>query len=550
MSGFFGFFNRSGRPAEQGIADTMLEAASYWDPDERGLQKNGPAAVGHAMLWNTPESKHEHLPLQRNGLMLTMDARIDNRDELAGQLELPDRPTEQIGDSEFILAAYRKWGEKCPKHLLGDFAFAIWDAEKEKLFCARDHMGVKPFYYYMIDDLFVFSNDLRVLLKFPGIPKTCNDDAVAIYLDKGELWHPVMTFYKAIKKLPPATALSLSGASSDFRTYWRLEEIRRTENKTFAEYKSTLQALLKDAVNVRLRTSYPVASHLSGGLDSSAVSVLAARSLAAKQKTLKAYSWVAAPGEKDDPRYFEWANSHQIAQAEKIDFEHIDLDEGTLTEIFTRHDISLNDTTDLWYEFILRKSASKHNIRTVLSGWGGDEFITYHGRAFYADLFRQGNIAAVLKGIWQECAKAKSRKRCVIRRCYRELFLPLLPKRLLCFMPKVHCDSSDYLLCARNDLAQKIRKHRALTTYKYQKSIDSDQLCLHRQGHLLCRLESWRASAFESRLEYSFPLLDKRIVEFALSLPATMYYHNGITRYLYRHAVTGILPENIQWGDF
>lgn len=138
MSGIFGIFNRNGNAVDKQIVETMLEATSYWEPDESGTWINGPVVLGHTMLWNTPESKYEHLPLEKDVLVLTMDARIDNREELARDLELPNRPLEEVGDSEFILAAYVKWGEACPKYLVGDFAFAIWDEKKTAtVLCSR-----------------------------------------------------------------------------------------------------------------------------------------------------------------------------------------------------------------------------------------------------------------------------------------------------------------------------------------------------------------------------------------------------------------------------
>lgn len=203
MSGFFGIFNRNGKPVEEEIVDNMLEAMSYWDPDEKAVRMDGPVALGHAMLWNTPESKYEHLPLKQDAYILTMDARIDNREELAKEIELPDRPMGEIGDSEFILGAYKKWGEECPKHLLGDFAFSIWDTKKEQLFCVRDHVGIKSLYYYLDENKFIFSNDIRSIIEYPDIDTKYNDDAMALYIMTCDVLHSEWTFYQNIIKLPP-----------------------------------------------------------------------------------------------------------------------------------------------------------------------------------------------------------------------------------------------------------------------------------------------------------------------------------------------------------
>lgn len=142
MSGIFGILNRSGKLVDKQIINSMLDAMSYWNPDDSGTWMDGPVAFGHAMLWNTPESKLEHLPNRQNAYVITMDARLDNREELAEKLEMVDRPMYQITDSDFILSAYHKWGEECPKYLLGDFAFAIWDKKKQQMFCTRDHIGI------------------------------------------------------------------------------------------------------------------------------------------------------------------------------------------------------------------------------------------------------------------------------------------------------------------------------------------------------------------------------------------------------------------------
>jgi asparagine synthase (glutamine-hydrolysing) len=113
------------------------------------------------MLWTTPESLHEKLPLTNKSgdLTITADARIDNRDELISTLNYNGRPRETITDSEIILAAYEKWGEKCPEKLLGDFSFAIYDKRKQIVYCARDPIGIKPFYYYFNGKTFRWSSE-------------------------------------------------------------------------------------------------------------------------------------------------------------------------------------------------------------------------------------------------------------------------------------------------------------------------------------------------------------------------------------------------------
>ena len=145
---------------------------------------------------------------------------------------------------------------------------------------------------------------------------------------------------------------------------------------------------------------------------------------------------------------------------------------------------------------------------------------------------------------------SKKRWRQFIARCYRELLLPLLPSWLHCLLPKVVCSSWDYLQCAQPTFAQSVRKKIHAKAFGLEKDIRTDQLDLYHQGHIVNRVESWVASGFKDRVDYSYPLLDKRIVEFALGLPPEMYYQNKKGRFLFREAVSGLLPKDIQWGNF
>ena len=142
MSGITGIFRRDGQDVDQADINNMNDKISHRGPDGSRIWCEGQVAFGHQMLHTTPESLQEILPFEdkESGLVITADARIDNRKSLSLKLGIEDN--KYVSDSYFILKAYEKWGEKCPEKLLGDFTFAIWDENRETLFCARDHMGV------------------------------------------------------------------------------------------------------------------------------------------------------------------------------------------------------------------------------------------------------------------------------------------------------------------------------------------------------------------------------------------------------------------------
>lgn len=150
MSGICGFFERKGKRAEIEQLYAMAGFLERRGPDGRGSWNGDRVAMANLLLWTTPESKKEQLPLvdKASGLVLVCDARIDNRSELLVELGFSVAGKEDIPDSRFILEAYKKWGAACPAYLLGDYAFVVWDSERRKMFCGRDHLGARPFYFF------------------------------------------------------------------------------------------------------------------------------------------------------------------------------------------------------------------------------------------------------------------------------------------------------------------------------------------------------------------------------------------------------------------
>ena len=553
MSGFFGIFNRNGILVEEKTVNTMLDAMSYWSPDDKGTYIEGSVALGHAMLWNTPESKYEHLPLEKDTYILTMDARIDNRDELAKEIELPDRPMEEIGDSKFILAAYQKWGEDCPKYLLGDFAFAIWDEKKQQLFCARDHVGVKPFYYFVNNDLFVFSNDIRAIITHSNVPQIYDDKMILSYLY--ELEQPKITFFKDIKRLSPSTSIVITKKYSKEEIFWKPEDMTVPELKSLDEYSAQLRDLLDDAVRVRLRSDYKMASHLSGGLDSSSIAVIASRNLKKENKRLFTFSWLHSPEENDDKEHFEWSNGECISKIEGILYHYIQMNIDVFRKVFKIVDIRHMNRLDFWNEYRVREDAKNEGIRTILSGWGGDELISYNGgKSFNAELFWQGKILLSLKSYRKETGKARYPFLSFVKKMIKELVLPLFSKKyfdaLYNYISTSFYSDTDPLAIMSDDFIKRSKSIDFLPHHQDRKlGKRTEQLNRYYVGTIQNRLESWASSGTIDRIEYRYPLLDKRIVEFALNIPLELFKQNGITRYLYRYTLKGLIPEDIIWSD-
>lgn len=545
MSGIFGIFNRDGRPVEMGIVNAMLDTASSWQPDDSGIWAGDAVAFGHAMLWNTPESRHEHLPREHGHLAITMDARLDNREELAKKLRIFDRLTEEVTDSDLIIMAYREWGEECPAYLLGDFAFAIWDERRQQLFCARDHVGIKPLFYYNDEVRFIFANFIEALLAHPGIDRRINEKQVACYLRAEDHLHN-LTFFEHIHRLPPATSMVVSRGEMSTNRYWFPEHPLPVRLATPQAYANRLEELLVQAVRARLRTAYPVTTHLSGGLDSSSVATIAARLLGHENRRLLAFNWVAEPGPGDDADYYEWSYSRRLAEREQIEHHHVQLDAAELAKIFSELDIANNDTVDLWYEFIVRKEARKRSSRVILSGWGGDQLISSYGRGFFPELFYQGRIVKSIRKLKKFVSDRKYTAREFLKLYFRVVIWNTLPPGLRALFHRNSQEPDTPLLCLTQQFRDSVGSHRKTQPYGNEKSVRKVQLSYLNEGHLQQRTESWSIASLHEKIEYRYPLLDKRVVEFALNVPSELFLKDSTSRYLYREAMRKILPEEIR----
>jgi asparagine synthase (glutamine-hydrolysing) len=176
LSAIAGLVRLDDQPVDPAEPAAMRARLAHRGPDGGGDWHGGPAGLTHCLLRVTPESLSEQQPLASSERIITADARLDNRAELCAALGRPDAGQP---DAALILAAYERWGAACAEHLLGDYAFAIWDSAERTLFCARDYIGFKPFYYHAGPHLFAFATELKALFALPDVPRRLNEVRVA-----------------------------------------------------------------------------------------------------------------------------------------------------------------------------------------------------------------------------------------------------------------------------------------------------------------------------------------------------------------------------------
>lgn len=548
MSAIVGGLYRNRQVASEDVLASMMAPLHMYGPDGDGQWREGPAMLGHQMMWTTPESQQETFPLRAEGVphpvLLTADARIDNRADLASLLGLsPSEP-----DSRFILQAYLKWGTACPEYLIGDFAFAIWDGQEQRLFCARDHMGLRPFYHYVAEDLFLFASDLVALLARPEVPKRLNEGYMAYDLI-GQSPDPATTYYLDVQRLPPAHAMTVTPDAIKKWRYW-VPDLNHEEDLSSDEaYVETYVEHLQEAIYCRMRSAYPISTELSGGLDSGTVTCLAARRLTAEGQRLITYSRVL---EENDPwpRKDERARMDLVVAQEDLEAYYVVDHRGPL-------DVVDMPAFKQYAGFPLRCSPlylrslemrQERGTRVTLLGQGGDELATSQGALYLVDLFYRGQWGKVLREVRRH---AQTEAVSALRIAYHYLGRHLISYR--------H---------PRNTLSQERAGHSILTEALLQQTQLNERL----HGEEAER-SSWRpptlrerqwaalsgsrnAEAFEAqavfghlyRTQSLLPMVDKRLIEFCLHVPPDQHQRGGWGRYLIRRATEGVLPPAIQWS--
>jgi asparagine synthase (glutamine-hydrolysing) len=277
MSGIVGIITFDGQPLDEQLLRTITESMKFRGPDACEILSSANFGFGHTLLGTSSESTGEKQPLNLNQkVWLTADARIDGRAELIAKLsELNAHERSQYencSDAELILNAYLAWGQECVAHLIGDFSFAILDLKTQRLFCARDHLGIKPFYYARPAKTFIFSNTLESIQLHPEVTKRLNDQAIGDLLLFDFNRDPNRTSFQDISRLPPAHTLTLDLTTGECRIkrYWSSPEAVTLRYRNQSEYLEHFQDLFTRAVEDRIRTNR-LQSFLSGGLDSTGI---------------------------------------------------------------------------------------------------------------------------------------------------------------------------------------------------------------------------------------------------------------------------------------
>lgn len=560
MSGIFGLYYRNQQMVDREALNNMGKSMSHRGPDgiEVCLERN--IGIGNCMFHTTPESVGEKLPYvdRDSDLVISADARIDAREELAKRLGLYERLKDGISDCHLILAAYSKWQSKCVHYLLGDFAFLIWDKKRQQLFCARDHLGVKPLYYHLSDHVFAVGSEVRAILKVPEVPKQINEARIADFLvEQLEGVDKTSTFYKSISRLPPAHTLLISKEKKLIEQYWELDAETEIRYQSDDEYVEAFHDIFKKSVSDRLRCHGQATSMLSGGNDSSYI-VGTARHLLQDLglDPLPVYSGVS----ENDPDCRETQCIQSVIAQGGIESIRVKLDDVTNYE---QEILGTDSATEDPFDSVmtLRRlfylMARDRGQRVMLDGVEGD-LVHSLSTSYPASLFRCGHYARAISesfDIWRHTYGKQMSLNYTFKATIRAAFIPGILRRWRSKLSAKSIQANNILkgniinrdFAKEVDIESRLAQLAGHTVSGTHASLREKQIQNITHPYLTTALERYDRVAAVCTIEPRHPLLDKRLVEFSVSLPWEQKVSNGWSKYIIRRAGDSFLPNEVVW---
>jgi asparagine synthase (glutamine-hydrolysing) len=583
MCGITGIASLNGHPVDLSVLQRMNDVQSHRGPDGEGFILSWPESHGFCSAFLRHTSQGHGAPAARVGLghrrlaildlserglqpmtagasgaWIVFNGEIYNHLELRAELEARGRFFDTRTDTEVLLQSYLEWGEQCLEHLEGMFAFAIWDGGRGKLFCARDRLGIKPFYYAMPRDHFIFASEIKGLLPFPGLDAVADDDAVLGFLIHGNCDYRERTILRNVSALPAGHALSLNLASRQLTRWCYWKPAPRSDWISLGDEARVelLRSLLLDTTRSHLISDVRAGSCLSGGLDSSAVVGLIGKIWKEQPEAASAIG----------DRFHTFTSCYEYPELDERQYALAVANSigATPTLVFpSSADFWENFSTMAWHQDMpfsglsfyaqwrVMRAAKDAGVKVLLDGQGGDEVFGGYAKfryAYLASLLRRGRLGTVASEAW---ASVLQRDLYIldIRRGYRYLPGPLrsllgvdslLQRVLRADRAQAVADESTPATRWWRHATGASTSNGALSTVQ---AVQVEDILVDTLPFIL-RMEDRSSMAFS--IEARVPLLDRRLVEFGLSLPDHQKIQGGFSKFAVRQATSGLMPEHVR----
>ena len=541
MCGIAGFIDPSLSQADAASTlNKMLVSIAHRGPDARSVFSDESLHLGHNRLSIIDLSEQANQPMHYDDYVIIFNGEMYNYLEVKKKLHDKNYVFKTQSDTEVILAGYKEWGSECIKEFIGMWAFVIWDKKKKELFASRDRFGIKPFYYIHEGNKFYFGSEYKALKQSPLFKNELNLNQVSRGLQMGWVCYNDETYFEKIKALPAAHNLKLRVGSSQMtiEKYWDIETGKYSD-LSFDKKKNKFLELFSDSIKLHMRSDVPVASCLSGGLDSSAiVSMVQVLNPGMKYKSFSIYY-----EGKDDvyERPFIYEVIKKYPGIDPYYFSPTDKDvEENFHHALYHADVPCTGSSFI-SQYFLMKLIGQHKIKVVLDGQGSDEYLAGYMHTFYrviADKLKSGNIFNALnltsrinKKLNSAFSKSVSHfgKSMLSAFNNEHALYSLEYKNYYPFLSNITSDKIPFSLENKNG--------SKTDNFLYQ-------LIFNTSLPSLLHYEDRNSMAFS--IESRVPFLDHRLVEFAFQLKTEDKIKGTETKFILRKGLHGILPEAIE----
>jgi asparagine synthase (glutamine-hydrolysing) len=548
-------FDEKPEPARECVR--MLEAQQIYGPHDGGQWSDGPLAMGRRLFRTLPEDAYDRQPLQsRDGrLTLVADVRLDNRNDLTTQLGLSSGDAEKLCDAAILLESLERWDEGALDRLVGDFAFALWDAQQQRLLLARDFLGQRPLHYHRGRGFFAFASMPKGLHALAEIPYGVDEQMVAESLVLMPQWG-TRSFFKDIARVEPAHIVTVTCDGLSSRRYWQPQR-PRTGRGEAGDYAEGLRFHLDQATRSRLRgANNIVGAQLSAGFDSGAVTATAARLLASTGGKVIAFTAVPRRGyDGPNPRN-RFGDEGPLAAATAAMYpnvEHVLIRSGHyspldgLDRAFFLNERPVVAAGNTGWVQEINQAVRERKLNIMLTGQMGNMTISYYGLELLPELLRAGRFA----GLWREATALLAKTSMNWRGALVKTFGPFTPVLLWkwaneMFLGRKH-DVLNYSAIraerlAELDLAALARERDLDFSHRPWKDGFAMRLWVMSRGD---RGTSVKGTLAGWGIDQRDPTADKRLVEYCLSIPTEEFLANGVTRALGKRALADRLPQAV-----
>lgn len=539
MCGISGYIPRSNQPVDIAGLEKMTGLIAHRGPDDQGIFTDERIGLGHRRLSILDLSPDGHQPMKdkESNCIIVYNGEVYNYIELREELKLLGYIFWTQTDTEVVIKAYAAWGENCTKRFNGMWAFALYDIAANKVFCSRDHFGIKPFYYTQTEKGFVFGSEIRQLLPF--LEKKKVNTKVLTEFIFSNVTEPIQeTFFAGVQKLPGAHNLvyDLKAGTYSIYCYYELKRQNGLSDLNTDEAAALYGQSLQTSINLRLRADVPVGTCLSGGIDSSSVATLAARNYAKQTaEKFRAITAVSEETQKDESIY-----AQMVVEKEGLHWLKVKPDYDTfiaaLPEVVKAQEEPFPSCSIIMQYYVM-KTARENKITVLLDGQGGDETLLGYERyysAYLIALYKKKGLLYMLS------AASNSAKNNTMMRPWKviQYFLYFSSARLRYFNYK-----------KRNNFLKNIPAFPAGVRFHDNKTTDIFEMQKRElmEYNLPALLKYEDKNSMWHSIEARLPFLDPNTARLALSLPEEVKIHNGWTKFVLRQFMSDKMPENITW---